>query len=229
MKKYTLVLLAILLIGVTPLYGCGPSKPDAEREAIITFTQQAFQIEAKRGELINWLGGQSLGLNPYQRWLVGKYYLTGVAPNAPDSSAPIPSSGLEGMSSLVNKLSLLDCPQSVQSIKDSLTSIYNSEIRQFQLWQLNLTSGVASGVDHSFYLEVNWENLDEWALKPWVSENYYGVTTTLQMKDNAWYQLQSFRRDVYTQWLQLLKQHGIDPAKEGFTELIQANMPSPTP
>jgi len=202
------VLLVLLLIVLVPLTGCGTN---TEREAIITFTRQALQIETKRVELINWLGGQSSGLTPYQHWLMGKYYLNGVAPNA-----PIPPSGLEGMSSLTNKLLLLDCPQSMQSIKDSLVSIYNSEIRQFQLWQLN----IASGVDDSFYLEVNWQNLDEWEQKSWWLRYSNGGIAMRQMKDNAWYKAQSFRRDVYTQWAQILKDNGIDPAKEGLTDLV---------
>ena len=211
MRRFTVSLL-LLLSTLIFMFSCNSSKADAEQEAIVTFTRQTLLIEAKRVELINWLGGHSIGLTPYQEWLVEKYYLNGVAPKAPNPPAPIPPSGLEGMSSLTNELLLLECPKSIQSIKDSLVSIYNSEIRQFQLGQLKDST---SKVDASFYLEVNWQNLDEWEQEPWWLGN-----SMRQMKDSAWYQLQSFRRDVYTQWSQLLKEHGIDAESEGFTELI---------
>jgi hypothetical protein len=216
MRHFTVSLL-LLLITLFLLGGCSLSKADTEQEAIVTFTQQALQIEAKRVELINWLGGHSIGLTPSQEWIMEKYYLNGVSPNTPNPPTPIPPSGLEGMSSLTNKLLLLDCPQSIQSIKDSLISIYNSEIHQFQLGQFKDT---ANGVDSSFFLEINWQNLDEWALEPCWLWNSNGGVAMRQMKDSAWYQLQSFRRDVFTQWSQLLIQHGIDPAKEGFTDLV---------
>jgi hypothetical protein len=206
MKRLTLLLIALMVV----LTGCGTpavaSIPtpqySPEQLALLDFTRQTLQIEGKRVELINWLGGQSRGLTPYKSWLVGKYYLNGVAPNTPNPPAPIPPSGLEGMSSLTNKLLSLDCPQSMQSIKDSLISIYNSEIRQFQLWQLK---DAASEVDASFYLEINWQNLDEWEQKPW--QLGYSMR---QMKDSAWYKLQSFRRDVYSKWDDILKRNGLD-------------------
>lgn len=58
MKKHILILLAILLIGVVPLYGCGTN---TEKKAVITFTRQALEIEKQREKLVD-LGKQNYGV-----------------------------------------------------------------------------------------------------------------------------------------------------------------------
>lgn len=62
MKRLMIILM--LLIVLTPLVGCGPSKADAEQEAIVTFTRQALAIEAQRDGLKY--------PSPYGEWLFKK-------------------------------------------------------------------------------------------------------------------------------------------------------------
>ena len=112
----------------TPLALLAPTAnttPDMEREAIISFTVQALEIEKKRTDLIAYFAGlrNSVGIHG-QALAIERFFSTGVPATLRDA----PPSGLEGMTTLRNRLLLLDTPQSIGPIKDDLLFIYTSEI-----------------------------------------------------------------------------------------------------
>ena len=121
----SVVLVALLLSACVAPATTPTPKADPEREAIITFTRQALEIESKRKQLMDYyrqplipqVGRQAVN------WLISRTFLNGAPPN---SYLDLPPTGLEGMFSLQSKLLLLDYPQSLQVIKDSLNSIYES-------------------------------------------------------------------------------------------------------
>ena len=87
---------------------------NAEKDAILTFTLQALEIEAKRDALVNCYAGliESGGWYMFN-WIIPKTFLDGVTPANPFSLAGVPPTGLEGMTSLRQKMILLSCPQSM--------------------------------------------------------------------------------------------------------------------
>ena len=198
----------------------GGCTANSEKQAIITFTQQVLEIENKRAELLNWYEKIDVTGN-LLTFIVGETFLTGVKPDTYYKEVT-PPTGIEGMTTLKQQITLLICPQSVQSIKDSLVSIYDSEIdigAPYIARDLSRTD--------SRYTIIAMDNLDLWAKRlsevapdaksyfpPGEPSYYHNIIVS------DWYKTQSFRRDVYSQWSQLLKQHGIDPAKEGFDNLV---------
>ena len=195
------------------LAACGPTAPtptpiptvDPEREAILAFTREALEIEAQRSELVAWFAT----IEPTTLRFFVRLFLPGVPEGYYHDRGWGPAKDLEGMSALYRRILLLDSPQSMQAIKDSLNHIYDSEIEHGGLIP-----------------EVTKDNLDYWKAK---AAEYPPYSTTynyyMARVDSSWGQLQALRRDVYTRWAQLLREHGIDPAKEGLTGLF----PQPTP
>ena len=103
------------------------STPDMEREATISFTVQALEIEKKRTDLIAYFAGlrNSVGIHG-QALAIERFFSTGVPATLRDA----PPSGFEGMTTLRNRLLLLDTTQSIGPIKDALLFIYTSEIHR---------------------------------------------------------------------------------------------------
>ena len=221
-KGYLLLLTGLLFLLGSFTISC---TSDLEQQEIISFTQQVLEIEAKRSDLTAFFAGGSdltAFLASEQRavikWLTELYFFGGVPTTALLKDAP--PSDLEGMVSLQNKLLLLECPQSIQHIKDSLVYIYNSEISlaelEFQMEEEN--SNLVPFFGTRFVLpEVNQYNLELWKEK-YESWQMPGVS---QFMNHPWVKLQLLRRDVYTRWAEILREHGIDPAQEGFTELSE--------
>ena len=206
-KGYLLLLTGLLFLLGNSVAGC---TVDTEREEIITFTQQALEIEAKRSQLNTFFGSLWEG-SSHQVWPTSVYYLPGV-PQGFDKRNNTPRTDLEGMVSLRNRLLLLGCPQSTQSIKDALDQIYNSEINLAEL-------EFQQGQEYLYFLryfsqrlvlpEVNIYNIEPWQAR-------VGPT----FLNHPLVKLQLLRRDTYTRWAEILREHGIDPAQEGFTELV---------
>jgi hypothetical protein len=206
---------------------------NAEKTAILAFTRQALEIEGKRDALVNCYAGLFM---PFEKedfkdllgssaLIMSQTFLTGISPNV-YAGIEIPPSGLEGMTSLRQKMILLSCPQSMQSIKDALVSIYTSEVARglpFYATDVRWGSGV---IPDSGYVAVSMDNLDYWVqllqlvqplVQPGGVYSPWGATTPdvsylNSVINSDWYKLQSFRRDTYIQWSQLLKQHGVDSA-----------------
>lgn len=223
MKKAIPFIISILLV-LLLIPGCSNNK----QQEIINFTKEAYVIELK-GEILNLYSGLYLSFRPYSP-VAFDYYLNGMKLSDYLKIEPKATEDLDGMYSLKNKMALLDCPQSMQSIKDSLINIYESEIRQYQLSKAqskssnsnmlerplvessggSVTTGefpTTSLGDTSFYPQVNYKNIDDY-------KNNYSISKS------EWYRIQSFHHDVIVKWSQLLKDSNIDAAKEGFTELI---------
>ena len=115
----------VLLTGVA----CGGSSDtdDPDREAIIAFTQQALEIERKRSELMAYFASLRDTYGRYARASrISRSFLPGVPARFNDDKP------LEGMSSLWEKLLVLDSPQPLLAVKDSLIAIYETEIQQFE-------------------------------------------------------------------------------------------------
>lgn len=207
-------------------------KPDSQREEIISFTRQALEIEAKRNELMQYLAGlrDVIGLQN-QRALIERRFVNGVPPGAHG----VPPSGFEGMASLVNKLLMLDCPQSMQPVKNTLLHIYHAEIGQVQLqqlqselWLLELEVWELQAEEWEFppwsgpirnlvYPEITKDNLDHWRqLKE--QHGPVGAIHALyrHMVETVWFHLQESRRDIYVRWAEILQEHAVDAVKEGF-------------
>lgn len=126
---------------------------------------------------------------------------------------------VEGMNSLRKRVLFLDYPQSMQLTKDAFNYIYSSEVelaeREFQQGEEN--SNIVPFFGTTFVLtEVNQYNIELWQAK-YESWQVPGVS---QFMNHPWVKLPLLRREVYTRWAEILRQHGIDPAKEGFVELI---------
>lgn len=163
--KVALVLAALLVV----LAAC--SQLDREREAMLTFTRQALQIEAERDKVV------ILGASPFQRWQYKQ--------RAPQLQA---------------QLLLLKSPQTFQPVKDALMEVYRLETLAAQ--------------EDRVVASVNRFNADS-------PENRF-------IPKFPWVVAQKLRGDVYAQWAQLLRDHGIYPAKEGFTALVLERPATPT-
>ena len=216
----------VLLIVLVPMTGCGTN---TEREAIITFTRQALEIEGKRNELMNYFVTAKTELGAFaQRLIVNRCFSLGVKP---DTYNYVPLSGFAGMYELQGNLSLLTCPQSLQPIKDTLLYIYNSEIQLHQS-QCEIDNIYKRSKDSQLYLssipetfiwpEVTKDNIDYWkqmtntvAIIP---HSYY-----LRKFESKWVNLQLLRRDVYIKWSEILEQYGLDkPVPSGTSAVSPA-------
>jgi len=59
--------------------------------------------------------------------------------------------------------------------------------------------------------------VNQYNVELWLEE--YESDSAFLMK-HPWVELQLLRIEVYTRWAEILREHGIDPAQEGFTELV---------
>ncbi len=158
---------------------------DLEQQEIISFTRQALEIEGKQSELMEYFARQHVG---------SRFFLEGMPTDAEYPEwMNAPESGLEGIVSLRKRLLFLDCPQSLQSIKQSLLEIYQLEIElaESEGETMSLTESMLKGV-------TAWKAAQEGFLPH-----------------------QERRKDTYTRWAEILQEHDIDPAEEGFTELVR--------
>lgn len=211
MKHKLLLVIACVLSLAILLPACAV---DTEREEIVSFTRQALEIEAKRNELMEFFASfrpPHYGYG-FSLWLIDKGFLGGVPAKTYTfySGDEVPPSSIEGMSSLRNRLLLLGCPQSTQSIKDALDQIYDSEIglaeSQSSQKDLPWIPYFGSGL---VLCEVTKDNLSYW--------RQYDA----KVVQSEWFKVQELRKDTYTRWAEILQEHGIDPVQEGFTELIR--------
>ncbi|MBT9162147.1 MAG: hypothetical protein DDT27_00691 [Dehalococcoidia bacterium] len=207
--------------------------PDSEREEIISFTRQALEIEAKRSEFMRYLAGLRgiIGLHG-QRGVVEMRFSSGVPPEWACEVRGVPPSGFEGMASLLNRLLMLDCPQSMQPVKDTLIYIYHSEIGQVQLQveigrlqeqigrlqveirELQSETLWAGGgpIPKLVYPEVTWDNLDLWRQEMGQHAPLSPIHGFYKARvESVWFALQESRRDIYVRWAEILQEHGIDP------------------
>lgn len=213
MKGYLLLLTGLLFLLGSSVAGC---TVDTEREEIITFTQQALAIEAKRNDLMAFIAGHERNVI---KWVASRFFF----PGAPQGIIKIPSGPafeLEGMLSLRETALLLDCSQSMQVIKDALVYIYNSEIN---LAELEFQYGEEYSPLVPFFLkrfvlpEVNQYNIELWQAK-YESWQMPGISLFM---NHPWVKLQLLRRDVYTRWAEILQEYDIDPLEEGLMILIK--------
>lgn len=184
-KGYLLLLTGLLFLLGSFTISC---TSDLEQQEIISFTQQALEIEAKRSELMEYFAKQHVG--PLRE----RFFLEGIPTNAEYPEwMNAPKSGLEGMVSLRKRLLFLDCPQSLQSIKQSLLEIYQLEI------ELAESEGETMSLPEAMLQGI---------------EKYKAAQEGILPH-------QERRKDTYTRWAEILREHGIDPAQEGFTELSE--------
>lgn len=124
-----IVLLTVACIPAMTVVTPTPAS-DPEREAILSFTRQALQIEADRAELMKYFAGLQGRMSAESvRVFVGQTFLTGVPVG---TYQPEPPHELEGMAQLYSRLLSLDSPPATMNIKDAFLNIYKSEIRLFQ-------------------------------------------------------------------------------------------------
>ena len=184
-KGYLLLLTGLLFLLGSFTISC---TSDLEQQEIISFTRQALEIEGNQSELMEYFARQHVG--PLRE----HFFLEGMPA---DAGYPkwmnAPESGLEGMVSLRKRLLFLDCPQSLQSIKQSLLEIYQLEIElaESEGETMSLSEAMLQGV-------AQYKTAQEGFLPH-----------------------QERRKDTYTHWAEILREHGIDPAEGGFSGLIE--------
>lgn len=188
------------------------STSNTGREAIITFTRQALEIEAKRNGLMDYFAElrDTVGLHA-QVFAIERYFPNGVTA----ALRGVPPAGLEGMVSLRNRLMLLNCPQSMQSIKSSLIQAYNSEIEQAQL-ECELEVNWGDPIRKLVYPEITKDNLDCW--RQLAQQSNPGPVQDLYRYEvgTIWFGIQELRHNTYTLWADTLGEQQIDIQKEGF-------------
>ncbi|MDP3064852.1 MAG: hypothetical protein Q8O40_16870 [Chloroflexota bacterium] len=165
---------------------------------MITFTREALQIEKERDELINLR-------SYYAGALVPRFFLNGHS-----QIGGLPE--LQSARQLKARLSLLESPQALQHVKDSLVEAYRLEIEAAQLETQRELSDINDTSQPQFSPRIDRFNVDSYKK---------GQLPTTMSRDSPWVIAQELRRDTYAKWAQLLREHGIDPAKEGFTSLVQ--------
>lgn len=216
MKRITILSLIIILF----ITGCATSEKfnpvtESEQQKIITFTQQALEVEDKRNELMRYFGNSL-----YQtKILIDSYFLEGV----PTTAVNAPASELEGMVTLRKQLLFLECPQSLQAIKQSLLEIYQVEIglAEIQLDQENLPWLPTFG-DRLVLCELTIDNLSYWMQLAEQTPSWTALGMQYaKVVQSDWFKAQEFRLEVYTRWAEILKEHGVDPLEEGLTSLIK--------
>ncbi len=235
--KYKLLIIIACLLSLTILLpACNRSseKEDAvittepaletevtslEQEEIITFTQQVLEIEAKRSELIDYFASYQTIISQME-WLVGMFFLDGV-PQGFDASKNLPKTDIEGMTSLRKSLLFLDCPHSLQSVKDIFIHIYSSEIElvERQLKGEEYLSEPPYGPPVPYFIKsmLVLPPVNQYNVELWLEE--YDSDSAFLMK-HPWVELQLLRIEVYTRWAEILREYGIVPAQERFTELV---------
>ena len=200
--------------------------PDIEAtQAIMSFTQQALEIEAERSELMAYFASlrDRVGIHG-QAFAIEKYLVQGVPPTLVSA----PPSGLKGMTFLRNRLLLLVSPEPMQSIKDTLVHIYNSEIEQAMTQEALLgeygsapetqqtqiqsdkTADWGQPVRKLVYPEITRENLDYWRRSVESSESGPIRDLFRYKVGTVWFGIQEFRQQAYIRWTEVLKEHDLD-------------------
>ncbi|MCH7616168.1 MAG: hypothetical protein IH978_10615, partial [Nitrospinae bacterium] len=196
------------------------STPDIEREAIVSFTLQALEIETKRNDLIEYFAGlrDSVGIHG-QALAIERFFSVGV----PATLKNAPPSGIDGMTTLSNTFLLLDSPPSLQSIKDALIRVYQSEIQ--------LASNQAQEVQFQPEIQDNWFAPIRKLVYPEITKDTLGQLRQMAEQTNSgpaqdhyqykvetvWFGLQEFRQQSYTHWAGILQNHAINPQEVGVT------------
>jgi hypothetical protein len=174
---------------------------DSDRDEIIEFTRAALTIEARRNALI-------AQLDRWTHFDVNRYFVNGIPAPIAEGNGFQP---LEGTLTLRNRLLLVDSPQSLEPIKDSLVHVYNTEIDLAMLQSYSYGDG---RIEESFVAPgVTKDNVEQYGK----SRNYTEVYP-------EWLETQRFRKQIYTRWSEILVEQGIDPAEEGFRELVPSLM-----
>ena len=183
----------------------------SNREEIVEFTRGALAIEADRNAGIEFYAlllkkYGSIGATSY----MNKAFVEGFLEHHLKRGAP---EQFKGMHMLQRRLLLLDVPQVLEPIKDSLVQAYEREIQlaiqQSQTWVIE--SKFSDGLREPKVImpQVTKDNVDDTqaSLKPWRRLGLWGET-------------QLFRKEIYNRWSEILEEQGIDPADGGLTELV---------
>ena len=180
----------------------------SEREEIVAFTREALQIEATRNRGVECFAtAKNVGLFGLfsSAWL-----LNGLRLKETEVCEVF-----EGVASLHGRLLLLPAPQVLEPVKDSLAEVYAREV-QIVRDQLHLDQQREIG----FALvmpTVTKDNID--TIKQ--EAQYEGAFSRLkQLVESPWARSQELRKQIYDRWAEILQEHNIDAAEEGFTELV---------
>jgi hypothetical protein len=137
---------------------------------------------------------------------------------------------------LHRRLLLLNAPQVLEPVKESLVQAYASEIQLAinQSQSKNVEDGVNNAISEMpgykypgvnlgkfVYPSVTKDNLDTFKQKAEEYKRYSGgYRSWMRYVEGPWGQTQLFRKQIYTRWAVILEEHGINPAEEGLTELV---------
>jgi len=188
------------------------STPDRERAAILSFTRQALAIENERYDVLS----------------LGSLYGDGGAKAVFGGGGKIQGRQFSSAYSLMSEMSLLKAPSELQHVKDSLVEAYRLEIEALQLERANMAK-VSPGYpyEREFLARIDRFNVESDAPR-----SIYPNRANLR---GPWVVAQKLRKDAYAAWLEVLRENGIDPDREGFTAWTirppnpWARTPTPTP
>ena len=153
-----------------------------------------------------------------QALAIERFFSKGVPATLTDA----PASGFDGMTTLRNRLLLLDSPQSIEAIRDALLRIYDSEIQQAlnqTTQQVQIQPGMQANwgdpIRKLVYPEIASANLDQW--RRLVEQPEVGPVKNLYKYkvETVWFGIQELRQQVYGSWAEILHEHGIAPAEAG--------------
>jgi len=205
-KVIVFIAVAIIVAGLVSGVACqgatGPPGPPGEssisssEEAMIAFTEQALGIEDEHNQII---AKYASYISPLRS---GTQYAWEI-------------------SLLANRIVLLDCPQSLQPIKDALLRSYDMESK-------------ATEVEKDFWLDAHYDvrgNLQAYELRMTEHSDFYPAIDIHNVQSLSeddwrrtmyptWVEAQMFRLEVYDRWKEILEQYDIDLRKEGFIKLL---------
>ena len=196
---------------VTILLACGvvsEVRPNSNRDEIIDFTRKALVIEAERNSLMAYMARVGT---------VRMYFFRGITAERANNSKTVSS---EGMRLLQKRLLLLDAPQSLHSVKESLVHAYTTEI---ELGVGHSARETGEPLMSSSYVDprVTKDNILDFKDRAEQFEKFSNrYQSYIWAFENQWGQTQLFRKEIYDRWSEILEKQGLDPAEEGLTDLV---------
>ena len=205
-----------LLSGLILLTSCAAQATPSDKEEAIAFTKSALEIEAQRDAIV---------AECAKRWspgFVGATY-AGVFKDEVEGKLKLST----GVVSLRNKLALLDCPSFLLDVKIMLLQAYELELestetvtRQGFLEERKEVKGFNPSINKDNAMDYQKMLLDK--IRSTGANPFGPVGETLWKElHSPWVEAQLIRREAYERWAKILREHGIDPAEQGFTELAK--------
>lgn len=191
-----------------------------EQEEAIAFTKSALEIEAERDGIV---AKYAKGWNRLSYAPSLRAYLASPFKDEVEGKLKLST----GVVSLRNKLALLDCPSFLLDVKIMLLQAYELELestetvtRQGSLGEEEEVKGFNPSINKDNAMDYQKMLLDKIRN---TGANPFGPAGETLWKElhSPWVEAQLIRREAYERWAKILREHGIDPLEQGFTELAK--------